>query len=581
MKKEQNNDIKINKVGGMALLDGVMMKSEKKAVCAIRKLDGSIEVSDLEVHSVFLNSKIKKIPIIRGVFAFVDSLVTGMKAMYSSASEVEIEDGDKVESLSDKEIGISFVIAMCLAVFLFIFLPNFISNLIFPIKDLSNKTMYNLTEGIIKMVLFLGYVLLISRMEEIKKTFRYHGAEHKSIMCYESGKKLTVENVRKSTRFHPRCGTSFILIVFIISLIVGYFIYIPVLWQRVISKILLLPIISGIAYEFIIYSNKKDNFITKILKAPGLLMQRLTTKEPTDEEIEVGIASLLESMEEKEYIKLEEMVSEYTKKYKVSSNDLYRIIGKRLDMTKDDVYIKLKDIYVSYLDYINIKYMLERYCIAKEPLQYILGSQEFYGLSFKVGKGVLVPRADTEILVEESIKIINDKNYKTALDMCTGSGCIGISIAKNSNIDKVIMVDISETAIKVCNDNIKENEVKRKCKVIKSNLFKELKSKKVDIIVSNPPYIKTWDINKLDEVVKNEPRLALDGGDDGLEFYRQIAKDAIKHLNENGTLIFEIGYDQAKDVTKILENFKEYSEIRILKDYGNNDRVVICNYKNV
>ncbi len=530
--------------------------------------------------SAILSSKIvKKIPIVRGVFAFVDSLVTGMKAMYSSASEMEYEEEGETQSLSNTEIGISFVIAMCMSIGLFIFLPNLISNFLFPIKDMANKTLYNLTEGSVKFVLFIGYILLISQMEEIKKTFRYHGAEHKSIMCYESGKKLTVANVKKATRFHPRCGTSFILIVFITSLIVGYFIYFPVLWKRIISKILLLPIISGVSYEFIMYSNKKDNILTKILKAPGLWMQRLTTKEPTDEEIEVGITSLLESLEEKEYISLEKMVEEYKKKYKVETNDMLRIIAKRLNMTKDEVYIKLKDISVSYLDYINIKAMLEKYAVMHEPLQYILGNQEFYGIDFNVEKGVLVPRADTEILVEEAIKQIDKNGYKKCLDVCTGSGCIGIAVAKKSEIEKVTMIDISNTAIKVANENIEKNAVKTKCSVIKSDLFTEMKNKKVDIILSNPPYIKTWDITKLDEVVRNEPRLALDGGDDGLEFYRRIAKEAHHHLNENGMLILEIGYDQAKDVKEILEYCKKYSNIKVKKDYGSNDRVITCKFK--
>ena len=569
------------RAGGMALLDGVMMKSDIKSVCATKCLDGSIKIDELEKNDILSNTKIKKIPILRGIFAFVDSLVTGTKAMYISASEIEFEEDEEkteTEKLSNFEIGMSFIIAMVLSVVLFIFLPNLISNFLFPIENTETKSLYNITEGIIKMSLFVGYILLISRMEDIKKTFRYHGAEHKSIMCLESGKKLNLENARKATRFHPRCGTSFILIVFIISLIIGYFIYFPVFWKRVISKVLLLPIIAGISYEFIMFSNKKDNLLTKIIKTPGLLMQRLTTREPTDEELEVGIASLYESLGEKEYISLKNMVKEYKEKYKVETNDLLRIIGKRLGMSKDEVYVKLNELQISYLDYINVKYMLENYCVKHQPLQYILGNQEFYGLDFNVEKGVLVPRADTEILVEDAIKIIDKNKYKTAMDICTGSGCIGISVAKKSKIEKVTLVDISNIAIRVATTNTEKNEVKSKCKIIKSDLFTELKNKKVDIILSNPPYIKTWDISKLDEVVKNEPKLALDGGDDGLEFYRKIAKEARTHLNDKGTLMFEIGYDQAKEVEQILSHFNEYKKIEILKDYGGNDRVVKCKY---
>lgn len=585
MTKSKSEKFEPKNVGGMALMEGVMMKSDIKSVCAVRKADGSIEVVDVEGGNFIKNTTLKKIPIVRGLFAFLDSLVTGMKAMYQSALDIDIEsdsEGEEDSNLNSFEIGISFIIAIALSIGLFIFIPNFVSNLFFPIANVANKGMYNLTEGILKFVMFFGYVILISKMEEIQKTFRYHGAEHKCIMCYESGKKLTVANVKKASRFHPRCGTSFILIVFIVSVIVGYFIYFPNVWLKIATKILMLPFIAGISYEFIRFANKKDNIFTKLIKAPGLMTQRLTTKEPTEKQIEVGIASIEAALELEAEKSMKDYIAELIKKYEISISDLVRIIAKELKVNKDKILLDITTIKLKYVECINIENAVKRYKKDNIPLQYILGTQSFYGLDFRVEKGILVPRPDTEILVEEAIIEIDKKEYKSAIDMCTGSGCIGISIAKNSSIKNVTMVDISDIAIKVANENIIANEVDKKCQVVKSNLFEKLnKRKKVDCIFSNPPYIKTWDISTLDEVVKNEPKLALDGGDDGLDFYRKIISEARSYLKENGMLILEIGYDQAAEVKKILRQYKEYKNIKVIKDYGDNERVVKCHFHKI
>lgn len=211
---------------------------------------------------------------------------------------------------------------------------------------------------------------------------------------------------------------------------------------------------------------------------------------------------------------------------------------------------------------------------AGKPVQYITNKQEFMGLSFFVDENVLIPQPDTEILVEEAIKYANQiKENVEILDMCTGSGCIGVALAKHVKNAKVTLVDISTKALEVAKKNAKENEVKEKVNFIQSDMFENIKSK-FDVIVSNPPYIKTKVINELDLQVQNEPHLALDGGENGLKFYEILINEALKYLKENGKIFLEIGYDQKKEVEELARNSKLYKEIETVKDLANNDRVI-------
>ena len=211
---------------------------------------------------------------------------------------------------------------------------------------------------------------------------------------------------------------------------------------------------------------------------------------------------------------------------------------------------------------------------AGKPVQYITNKQDFMGLSFFVDENVLSPQPDTEILVEEAIKYANQiKENVEILDMCTGSGCIGVALAKHVKNAKVTLVDISTKALEVAKKNAKENEVKEKVNFIQSDMFENIKSK-FDVIVSNPPYIKTKVINELDLQVQNEPHLALDGGENGLKFYEILINEAPKYLKENGKIFLEIGYDQKKEVEELARNSKLYKEIETVKDLANNDRVI-------
>lgn len=288
-------------IGGQALIEGIMMRGPHAYTMAVRKPDGEIF---LEYHDTSHTSLkwYKKTPFIRGCFSFLDSMRFGYKCLMRSADIAGLEEGEPsaFEKKMAKLFGnhffqfltyLSLVLGVLLAVALFIILPTFIASFIKPLTD--SRVLLTLTEGILKLVIFLIYLALTTAVPDVKRLFMYHGAEHKSIFCYEAGEELTVENIRKQSRFHPRCGTSFLLIVIIISVFVGSFLptTIPTA-LRMVLKILLLPIVVSISYEIIKLAGRYTNPVTKIISAPGMWLQRLTTKEPEDDQIEVAIASL-------------------------------------------------------------------------------------------------------------------------------------------------------------------------------------------------------------------------------------------------------------------------------------------------
>lgn len=297
------------KVGGQAVLEGVMMKSGDRVALTVRKDDGTMETK----NSTFVSAKAKhpicNLPIIRGVVSFVESLILSFSTLNDSAEMLGIdeelnepkkknEDGTEKESHAlDIMMGISMVLGVALFLFLFMFLPTFFTKLIERLTgDLG--LFKSVIEGVIKISLFVAYMLLVSLMKDIRRTFEYHGAEHKSIFCYEAGKELTVENVREQSRFHPRCGTSFMFVMLGISIFSGLFITWENMIVRVLLKLLLLPLVMGVGYEFLMYAGKHDNAFVRILSAPGLWMQRITTREPDDAQIECAIASLKAAMPE-------------------------------------------------------------------------------------------------------------------------------------------------------------------------------------------------------------------------------------------------------------------------------------------
>ena len=280
-------------------MEGVMMRNGSKYAVAVRKPDKEIAVDVKNTKDI--NDMWHKIPIIRGMVSFIDSLVIGLKTLMYSASFFEDEDAPDKSTLSEEELkklekkekaemGGTLVLSLSLAMGIFFALPYFISLGLNRITD--SAALIAFAEGIIRIAIFLGYIAFISRMEDIKRTFMYHGAEHKCINCIESGLPLNVDNVRISTRFHKRCGTSFIFIVFIISVFVFMFISFDSTWIKLIARLLLIPVIAGISYEFIRLAGRNDNGLVNVISKPGLWLQRLTVMEPDDDMIEVGIASV-------------------------------------------------------------------------------------------------------------------------------------------------------------------------------------------------------------------------------------------------------------------------------------------------
>lgn len=284
-------------IGGQAVLEGVMMKNKELYAVSVRKPDGEIEVDQAEYHSIAHGLKIAKVPFIRGVFNFLDSLILGMRTLDFSASFYEDENAKESKldkAFGDKSEKVFSIFTVCLslviAIALFMVLPYYLST--FLEKYVRNASLLTIFEGLIRLAVFLVYIVAITCMKDIRRLYMYHGAEHKCINCIERGRTLTVKNVKKSSRLHRRCGTSFLLFVMVVSIVVFFFITVENPVYKVLLRIALLPVIAGISYELIRLAGRSDNAIVRILSAPGMGLQLLTTKEPDEEMIEVAIKSV-------------------------------------------------------------------------------------------------------------------------------------------------------------------------------------------------------------------------------------------------------------------------------------------------
>ena len=294
--------MKYSGIGGQAVMEGVMMKNGDKYAVAVRKPDQEIAVETSDYSGVVQNKKIKKLPILRGVFSFVESLTLGVKSLTYSASFFE-EEEEKEKTSQKKEdflMGATVAVSIVMSVGIFMILPYGIS-LLFR-KVISSQWLIALLEGVLRLMIFLGYVAGISLMSDIKRVYMYHGAEHKCINCIEHGMDLTVENVRKSSRLHKRCGTSFLLIVMIVSILFFMLIRVDSPALRLGLRLILIPVIAGVSYEFIRLAGRSDNALVNLLSKPGLLLQKITTREPDDAMIEVGIASVEAVFDWKTYV---------------------------------------------------------------------------------------------------------------------------------------------------------------------------------------------------------------------------------------------------------------------------------------
>jgi uncharacterized protein YqhQ len=293
---------KRSSVGGQALIEGVMMRGSKGVATAVRKEDGEI-VIDIDKSLPYTKRiKIFSIPVLRGFISLIDSLVVGIRTLNYSASLFEDEGeeskfdtwfkGKFKEKSNDIIIGFSLILSLVFSTVLFFILPTFAAN-IFKKLHVTNTVELNIIEGIIRVVIFLLYIYFIGKLEDINRVFQYHGAEHKTIFCYENNESLTPENAKKYGRLHPRCGTNFLFLVMIVSILVFSLTGWKSIWQRTFYRIILLPVISGITYEIIKWMGKSDSGISKVLAYPGLMLQKITTKEPDLMQLEVAIKALM------------------------------------------------------------------------------------------------------------------------------------------------------------------------------------------------------------------------------------------------------------------------------------------------
>lgn len=308
MKQNTESKTHITSIGGQAVMEGVMMRGPKEIAVAVRTPEGEIVVDRKPIASLLQKSKFLKLPIIRGVVSFIESLIIGTRALMYSASFFDIEEEEdkakkaamteeekkkaeaKEEKMKDAAIYGSVVVALVFGIGLFMLLPTVLVG--FVKQHIASGVLATLLEGVIRIAIFLTYIALVSQMKDIRRVFEYHGAEHKTIFCYESGEELTVENARRFTRLHPRCGTSFLLIVMVVSIILFSFISWDNYWTRLGLRLLLLPVVAGISYEMIKFAGRSKNKVVQLIIKPGLWLQKLTTREPDDSQLEVAIASL-------------------------------------------------------------------------------------------------------------------------------------------------------------------------------------------------------------------------------------------------------------------------------------------------
>ena len=311
MKKKHETNPRLGRVGGEAVLEGVMMRCGDRYSIASRHEDGSISVENRNYVSLRKRNRFWNLPLVRGVVSLVESMKLSFKVLSISADALGM-DMDEPESKFEKWLaktfgdkvmnaimGVAGFLGVVLGIGLFLVLPTLATKGLDMLLGLAGGALgvfKTLCEGLIRIGIFVGYILLVSLMPDIRRTFEYHGAEHKSIFCYESGEELTVANVKKQRRFHPRCGTSFMFVMLLIGIIIGFFIPFENIFARTACKLLLLPLTVGIGFEFLMYAGKHDNLLIRILSAPGLWMQRITTREPDESQIEVAIASLKSAM---------------------------------------------------------------------------------------------------------------------------------------------------------------------------------------------------------------------------------------------------------------------------------------------
>ncbi len=594
-------------VGGQAVMEGVMMRGKRSMATAVRDPDGKIQIESERITPPEEQPKFKRLPFIRGVVNFVSSLVVGNRVLMRSAdvalpeeevttkAEKWLVEKHKIDLNAMLDV-VATALGILLALVIFIWLPQFLTGAIGLEKNSPGLQgfWFNLAEGGIRMLIFIAYIVIIGAIPSLRRVYMCHGAEHKTITCYETGKELTVENVRACSRVHDRCGTTFLFLVMLVSILVFSlanviavaWIYTDVDWLnsliRIIFKLLLLPVVAGVSYELLRLLAKSENKILIIFKAPGLLLQRLTTREPEDQMIECAIAAFETviamdadpTIAEKTFAtacKMTELLQNTKTRFKnhgIEEDEAEWIFALTLSIPKSAVATEERILKVSQVKEI-LRIADER--LTGRPLWYIIGDTSFCGYTIKVDERVLIPRPETE---ELAMLVVNAaEEGDKILDLCTGSGALAVAISKELEKDgrrvEVTASDISKDALELAQTNSILNGAH--IRFIESDMFTKIRER-YNIIVCNPPYIPSKTIETLQREVKDfEPRLALDGGEDGLDYYRIIAENVNKNLARGGVLIMEVGEGEADAVAKL---FKYCDYAMIIKDAYGVDRFV-------
>ncbi len=586
-------------------MEGVMMQGATAYCTAVRDPEGVIQVERLRLNRSPAAQKASKIPFVRGVVNMFSSLVRGTKTLMRSA---QVYGGDDEEpgrvqrwlaekfkvDLMEAATFISALLGVALAIALFMILPQLAVGGLVGLFPALGGVWESVLLGVFKLIIFLAYLGLILLLKDIQRLYRYHGAEHKTINCYEKGLPLTPENVESCSRIHDRCGTSFLFIVLIINIVILSLVYwavgitpekIPNGALRVLARlgmeIILLPLIAGVSYEILKLLAKFHGPVSLVLKSPGILLQKVfTTREPDREMIEVAIAAFNAAAEmdanpampETHFIIggiLSPLLAQTKKLFAengIDESDAEWIYSIVLGIPRSS--LEEKERVVKPSEAKKIEEIVQKRLTGR-PLWYVMGDTEFYGCKIKVDERVLIPRPETEILAEHVIKTAEDGDK--ILDLCTGSGCIAIAVAKNCKAKHVQITasDVSDAAIMLAKENANYNSVD--ITFIQSDLFSKIHGR-FNIIVCNPPYIKTSEIPTLQREVREwEPRIALDGGDDGLDFYRRLAREIPRYIAKGGMLMLEVGEGQAEEVLKLFEK-RDYA--MVVKDYSGVDRIL-------
>lgn len=597
MKNKKN---KRTMIGGQAVMEGIMMRGAKSMALAVRDPEGNLLITTQRLKKK--KGIISRIPVIRGAIIFFQTMIIGVKILLKSAEVYSEEEGEK--GISNGGAFFAVFLGLAFSVGLFIFLPSLISDgstfLIEKIWGVRNDVLTSVIEGVTRLLIFLIYLVLVSLLKDIRRTFMYHGAEHKTINCFEKDLELNVENVKNCSRLHDRCGTNFLFLVILISILLftisntvfnwassynPVWLFFTKWYGKIIVRLFFMPLVAGISYELLKFLAKlPDNLFVRIIKYPGLALQYITTKEPDDSMIEVAIRafSAVEKMDADETlpeVNWEEL--EFTPIYHELSLKLRMSgIGQSeadwifVHILKTDRLSLKTQKYIKRSQYYKAKKIVEQRTAKGLPLQYLLGETDFCGNIIQVDANVLIPRFETEILadtaIEQAKKISKTGAGLKILDIGTGSGCIAITAARELKDAKITASDISPSALKVAKKNAKNlNNIE----FVESDLFEKIQGT-FDIIVSNPPYIKTADLANLPKEVKAEPRKALDGGDDGLIIINKIIKDAPNHLLSGGILLMETGFGQPPIVMEMLKN--DFKDCAAINDLDGIERIVIA-----